>query len=255
MKISPSGDVDDQGVWSYAKAHDIRCCRCYDAGYSSIGCEPCTTVPLDPLNPAVGPVGRPEARVRDPYSAGRIEVKLGYENRRTHKATQGAKTRGNPSVSSCFGLRGHCIWTVCQLVLARSCMPARGPSRSSSQQPQFTDRVDVARIVVDVRALDGMGRAILDLTADDFAVKIHGKPVRVESATWVGAGAAARRRRSREVFRRKPAQGRLIVFLLPEGSRAAPHRRPDADAVQGEDVSRHARPRRPGRGRLVRFTL
>ena len=47
-------------------------------------------------------------------------------------------------------------------------------------QPQFTDRVEVARVVVDVRALDGMGNAIEGLTTDDFAVKIDGKPARVE---------------------------------------------------------------------------
>ena len=38
-------------VWQYAREHDIPLLPLYDAGYSSIGCEPCTTVPLDPLNP------------------------------------------------------------------------------------------------------------------------------------------------------------------------------------------------------------
>ena len=41
-------------VWQYAKEHDIPLLPLYDAGYSSIGCEPCTTVPLDPLNPRSG---------------------------------------------------------------------------------------------------------------------------------------------------------------------------------------------------------
>ena len=120
------------------------------------------------------------------------------------------------------------------------------------QQPKFTDRVDVARIVVDVRALDGMGRAIQGLTAVDFAVKIHGKAVGVESATSVGTGAdaspAIAQGFRKEAFRRAGSS-----CLLPEGSRAAPHHRPDADAVQGEDVSRHAGPRRQGGGRVVRY--
>jgi VWFA-related protein len=60
-----------------------------------------------------------------------------------------------------------------------------------AQQPQFTDRVDVSRLVVDARALDSMGRAIPGLTPDDFSVTIGGKPMRVESATWIGAGAPA----------------------------------------------------------------
>lgn len=85
----------------------------------------------------------------------------------------------------------------------------------TQQQPQFTDRVDVSRIVVDVRALDGMGRAIQDLTADDFAVKIHGKPVRVESAVWVGAGADASSSAIAPGFPEGSLpRGRLIVFLF-----------------------------------------
>ena len=41
-------------VWQYAREHEIPLLPLYDAGYSSIGCEPCTTVPLDPLNPRSG---------------------------------------------------------------------------------------------------------------------------------------------------------------------------------------------------------
>ena len=41
----------------------------YDLGYTSIGCEPCTTLPLDPSDAAVGPMAGPEARVRDPHPA------------------------------------------------------------------------------------------------------------------------------------------------------------------------------------------
>jgi VWFA-related protein len=85
------------------------------------------------------------------------------------------------------------------------------------QQPRFTDRVDVPRIVVDVRALDSMGRAIPGLAAEDFAVKFGGQSARVESATWVGAA-------SGESPAAEPAalgfpegavpRGRLIVFLF-----------------------------------------
>src|SRR5262245_52307138 len=86
----------------------------------------------------------------------------------------------------------------------------------SSQQPQFTDRVDVSRVVIDARPLDGRGNAILGLTADDFAVRIGRRPVRVESATWVGADSsevlppAADAGVSADLLPR----GRLIVFLF-----------------------------------------
>ena len=85
------------------------------------------------------------------------------------------------------------------------------------QQPQFTDRVDVSRIVIDARPLDGKGNAILDLTADDFAVRIGNKPVRVESATWVGAGSpdpSAPRVFERALGVETVDRGRLIVFLF-----------------------------------------
>jgi phosphoadenosine phosphosulfate reductase len=53
-KISPLALWTTKDVWAYAKAHEIPLLPLYDAGYSSIGCEPCTTVPLDPLNPRSG---------------------------------------------------------------------------------------------------------------------------------------------------------------------------------------------------------
>jgi phosphoadenosine phosphosulfate reductase len=54
QKISPLARWTTKDVWAYAKAHDIPLLPLYDEGYSSIGCEPCTTVPLDPLNPRSG---------------------------------------------------------------------------------------------------------------------------------------------------------------------------------------------------------
>jgi len=53
-KISPLARWTTKDVWSYAKAHDIPLLPLYDVGYSSIGCEPCTSLPLDPLNPRSG---------------------------------------------------------------------------------------------------------------------------------------------------------------------------------------------------------
>ncbi len=54
------------------------------------------------------------------------------------------------------------------------------------QPPRFSDRVDVARLVVDARVLDDRGNPILGLTADDFRVRVDGTDARVETATWVG---------------------------------------------------------------------
>lgn len=53
-KISPLARWTTKEVWAYAKAHDIPLLPLYDLGYSSIGCEPCTSLPDDPSNPRSG---------------------------------------------------------------------------------------------------------------------------------------------------------------------------------------------------------
>jgi phosphoadenosine phosphosulfate reductase len=53
-KVSPLADWTTKDVWSYAKAHDIPLLPLYDLGYTSVGCEPCTSLPLDPSNPRSG---------------------------------------------------------------------------------------------------------------------------------------------------------------------------------------------------------
>jgi len=53
-KISPLADWTAKDVWAYAKQHNIPLLALYDKGYSSIGCEPCTTLPLDPNDPRSG---------------------------------------------------------------------------------------------------------------------------------------------------------------------------------------------------------
>ena len=54
------------------------------------------------------------------------------------------------------------------------------------QQPRYTERVDVERVLVDVRVLDDKGQAVVGLEADDFRVRIGGTRVAIESAMWVG---------------------------------------------------------------------
>src|SRR5918995_234622 len=42
-KISPLAGWTTRDVWAYAKAHDIPLLPLYAQGYTSIGCEPCTS--------------------------------------------------------------------------------------------------------------------------------------------------------------------------------------------------------------------
>ena len=53
-KVSPLAAWTTRDVWQYAKAHDIPLLPLYELGYTSIGCEPCTTLPLDPNDPRSG---------------------------------------------------------------------------------------------------------------------------------------------------------------------------------------------------------
>jgi len=53
-KVSPLAEWTTRDVWRYAKAHDIPLLPLYELGYSSIGCEPCTSLPMDPSNPRSG---------------------------------------------------------------------------------------------------------------------------------------------------------------------------------------------------------
>src|SRR5205814_5362968 len=53
-KVSALAAWTTKDVWQYAKAHEIPLLPLYEVGYTSIGCEPCTTVPLDPDNPRSG---------------------------------------------------------------------------------------------------------------------------------------------------------------------------------------------------------
>jgi phosphoadenosine phosphosulfate reductase len=53
-KVSPLTEWSAKDVWDYARQNDIPLLPLYDKGYSSIGCEPCTSLPSDPNDPRSG---------------------------------------------------------------------------------------------------------------------------------------------------------------------------------------------------------
>jgi phosphoadenosine phosphosulfate reductase len=53
-KISPLTEWSTKDVWSYARRYDIPLLKLYEDGYTSIGCEPCTSLPIDPDDPRSG---------------------------------------------------------------------------------------------------------------------------------------------------------------------------------------------------------
>ena len=54
QRVAPLASWTNKDVWQYAKQHGLQLMPLYDRGYTSIGCEPCTTPPLDPDNPRSG---------------------------------------------------------------------------------------------------------------------------------------------------------------------------------------------------------
>jgi phosphoadenosine phosphosulfate reductase len=53
-KVSPLAEWNTRDVWRYAKAHEIPLLPLYELEYTSIGCEPCASLRLDPSNPRSG---------------------------------------------------------------------------------------------------------------------------------------------------------------------------------------------------------
>jgi len=54
LKVSLLADWTWAQVWEYTGKHRIGYLPQYDQGYLSIGCEPCTAIPIDPANPRSG---------------------------------------------------------------------------------------------------------------------------------------------------------------------------------------------------------
>jgi phosphoadenosine phosphosulfate reductase len=53
-KVSLLAEWSDKEVWEFAKQQDIPLLPLYQAGYTSIGCEPCTALPADSGNARSG---------------------------------------------------------------------------------------------------------------------------------------------------------------------------------------------------------
>jgi len=54
LKVNPLAAWTAKEVWAYLRANAIPVLSLYDQGYTSIGCQPCTSLPADPENPRSG---------------------------------------------------------------------------------------------------------------------------------------------------------------------------------------------------------
>ena len=91
------------------------------------------------------------------------------------------------------------------------------PHAQEKAEPRYHEQVNVERVLIDVRVLDDRGHAVVGLGADDFRVKIGGKPVPIESTMWVGGAtsdATAAPSAPIESAIEDERPGRLIIFLF-----------------------------------------
>jgi phosphoadenosine phosphosulfate reductase len=54
IKVSPLAFWTSKEIWNYLRVNEIDYLPLYDRGYTSIGCEHCTSLPIDPDNPRSG---------------------------------------------------------------------------------------------------------------------------------------------------------------------------------------------------------
>ena len=86
----------------------------------------------------------------------------------------------------------------------------------AAQLPQYVERVEVARVLIDARVVDGAGRPVLGLQPSDFDLRIDDKSVRVESVQWIGGEPASVPIASTPIAGaiEPTVRGRLIVLLV-----------------------------------------
>ncbi len=89
---------------------------------------------------------------------------------------------------------------------------------SLAQAPQFKETVEVERVLIDVRVVDGAGRAVPGLAMNDFRVEIDGRPATLESVHWLSATEpypeGLEPETAAALGAQRPVPGRLVVFFF-----------------------------------------
>ena len=118
------------------------------------------------------------------------------------------------------------IWLLAVMGAATAQSAARSPASPQHDQKTFQERVDVPRILVDLRVLDDSGQPIAGLTKADFAVTIDGKSAAIDTADWVAPHVnapaltqpAAAESQPRSMSPQSVPDGRWIVLLYQKHS-------------------------------------
>src|SRR5438067_4275919 len=94
-------------------------------------------------------------------------------------------------------------------------------------QQTYRERVNVSRVLIDVRVTDDSAKPITDLTAADFSVKIDGKAAALDTIEWISAdhGPGFELQSGTSSIATPTRRGRWIVFLY--------EKKPDISEVEG----------------------
>ena len=106
--------------------------------------------------------------------------------------------------------------------IAAAVIAAFGPARAGELPERFQETVSADRVVVDVHAIDNVGNPVVGLSAADFALRVDGEDVPIESVEWIASEsasvAAAAEPASAETGEPSPARpaapGRVIVLFF-----------------------------------------
>jgi len=77
--------------------------------------------------------------------------------------------------------------TAPQATASQTSLPDRDGAAQLGPRASFYDRMDVRRVALDVRVIDGLGNPVGNLGPESFRVRIDGAPARVESVDWIAS--------------------------------------------------------------------
>ena len=125
-------------------------------------------------------------------------------HRRAARTGEGGKDNVRQAVTTRRCLRsGRSLGLALAVLLVATTAAGQDP-------PRFTEKVDVVRVLLDVRAIDPRGRPLLGLEPANFEVRIDSKRARVESVQYV-TGASLDASTTPGTARPNAVDGRLVV--------------------------------------------
>jgi hypothetical protein len=108
------------------------------------------------------------------------------------------------------------------------------PAPAQSAQPPQTFKSSVDLVPVDVNVIDRNGRPIADLAANDFSLKVDGKPRRIASAQFIAVTRNVEREPINPDYSSNPkiAGARLIMLVVDQGNIGASRGKYAIDAAR-----------------------